>query len=165
MATSTSPPPTSTDANPDSSTSSTSAVANLVNLLPTLATPPANLTSTPSPSQTLPPPQTFDFLPLLHTLISKLATDEIDARNVSSEANPIRVRLSKARAAVAELPDVGRTLAEQEADIQELEERVRNQRDMMDRVVADIKAFLSDPSRGASSRRGWDASEMMDTQE
>ncbi|KAF8444299.1 RNA polymerase II transcription mediator complex subunit 9-domain-containing protein [Terfezia claveryi] len=79
---------------------------------------------TPTPS----PPNTFDFLPPLHSLINKVHADELPPQDLSHQANPIRVKLAKARQLVLDLPDMSRSIGEQKEEIRELEERIEKQR-------------------------------------
>ncbi|KAI9677756.1 MAG: hypothetical protein M1829_002528 [Trizodia sp. TS-e1964] len=111
----------------------------------TAADPPLTLPT--RPPQPLPPPQTFDFLPALHTLLTRLlhpplelsqsssadvtAPGYLDTQQLVTEAAGLKIRLQKARAAVATLPDMVRTVEEQEAEIQELEARISEQREIL----------------------------------
>jgi len=55
----------------------------------------------------------------------------LEPQHLATEASAIKIRLQKARAAVQALPDMGRTIEEQEVEIRELEERVRAQREVL----------------------------------
>ncbi|KZF24536.1 hypothetical protein L228DRAFT_98734 [Xylona heveae TC161] len=115
-----------------------------------MAAPPSSSAPTsPStaPSSRLPPPQTFDILPPLHALLSRLAppttttaaaaageyADQppLEPHQLAAEASAIKIRIQKARAAVQSLPDMSRSVEEQEAEIRQLEERVRKQREVL----------------------------------
>ncbi|KAI9834210.1 MAG: hypothetical protein M1819_003048 [Sarea resinae] len=100
-------------------------------------------TTTPPP---LPPPQTFDILPPVHALLSRLLkasssappptyTDPqqagLEAQHLPTEAAAIKIRIQKARAAIESLPDMDRTVVEQEAEIRELEEKAKRQREVL----------------------------------
>lgn len=109
--------------------------------------------ATPPPSHpsTLPPPCTFDFLPPLHHLLSRLllpplnppeqvpsaphplapSSQPLEPKDVAKEAARIKQMIQNARLAVAELPDMDRTIEEQEAEMRELEERIEKQRDVL----------------------------------
>lgn len=65
-------------------------------------------------------------------------SDELDPKDLSHQANPIRVKVAKARQLVAELPDVSRDIAAQQDEIRALEHRLRMQR----RVIADALTIV-----------------------
>ena len=50
---------------------------------------------------------------------------------MAKEAARIKQMIQNARLAVAELPDMDRTIEEQEAEMRELEERIEKQRDAL----------------------------------
>lgn len=107
----------------------------------------------------LPAAQTFDFVAPLHALLSRLVPDppglaaqsgqadgavttstddatgsgsgHLDIQQLGPEANGIKVRIQKARAAVKGLPDVNKSLQEQEEDIKLLETRITKMREML----------------------------------
>ncbi|MCJ1432514.1 hypothetical protein MMC27_001871 [Xylographa pallens] len=99
-------------------------------------------TSPPAHPTTLPPADTFDFIPPLHALLSRLLVNHTDItgnntlspKDLATEAAAIKIKIQKARAAVQALPDVGRSVAEQQGEIGELEERIQEQR----RVLWDV---------------------------
>ncbi|EON65125.1 hypothetical protein W97_04362 [Coniosporium apollinis CBS 100218] len=112
---------------------------------PAAALPPTQLSFSSPPS--LPPPSTFDFLPLVHQLLSRLppavasasltpsgssngsssypGQPPIEIHQLGAEAGAIKSRIQRARNAVKALPDIQRTLREQEAEIAYLEDRIR----------------------------------------
>ncbi|KAH0542386.1 hypothetical protein FGG08_003231 [Glutinoglossum americanum] len=104
--------------------------------------------STPVPpdtqSQSLPPPQTFDVLAPLHTLLSKLlpaspdAPPSLNPQHLATEAGAIKLRLQKARAVVEALGDMDRGVEEQEEEIRALEEKCEKQREVL-RGLVDMK--------------------------
>lgn len=111
------------------------------------ATPiPTQTTTLPPTTNTLPTPATFDILPPLHELLSRLVADDPTAsltaepssptyqnleplamHQLAGEASSIRSRIRRARAAVEALPDVDRTIEEQEEEIRLLQERITKQ--------------------------------------
>ncbi|KAI9757648.1 MAG: hypothetical protein M4579_003373 [Chaenotheca gracillima] len=136
---------------------------NLVASQPTSTSPTTRNTPTgrnPTPANTsqpqaeLPPPSTFDFLPPLHTLLSRLvpsstpdgasgqvntATGELNGpslepQHLATEATTLRIRIQKARAAIEALPDVDRTIEEQEGEIKELEAKVSGLKDCLGEI-------------------------------
>jgi hypothetical protein len=84
-----------------------------------------------------PPPQTFDILPEIYALVARLQppsnnptdpsasqpADSLAPKDLPAAAVPIKLKIQKARAAVQALPDVGRTVEEQEREIRALEMR------------------------------------------
>lgn len=56
----------------------------------------------------------------------------LDLKDLPTETNSIKIRIQKARVVVEALPDVHRTVAEQEEEIGELEDRVRRLREVID---------------------------------
>lgn len=55
----------------------------------------------------------------------------LDAKNLPTEANSIKIRIQKARAVVEGLPDVQRSVADQEREIEELEDRIGRSRSVI----------------------------------
>jgi len=101
---------------------------------------------------TLPPPCAFDFLPPLHHLLSRLllppadqtppathplapSNQPLEPKDVAKEAARIKQMIQNARLAVAQLPDVDRTVEEQKAEIRELEGRIERQREVLREVA------------------------------
>ncbi|MCJ1250261.1 hypothetical protein MMC30_007487 [Trapelia coarctata] len=115
---------------------------------------PSATSPSPQPS-TLPPPCTFDFLPPLHHLLSRLllpplnpgdqatpaanplapSNQPLEPKDVARETARIKQMIQNARLAVAELPDIDRTIEEQKAEIRELEERISRQREVLKEVA------------------------------
>jgi len=110
------------------------------------------LTQQPPPPQlnppTLPPASLFDLLPQLHELLSRLLDTDTDytipqsgphykaqeplaMHQLSGAVSSIRVNIGKARAAVAALPDVQRTIEEQEEEISVLKARIARQKEVL----------------------------------
>lgn len=106
---------------------------------------PSATSSPTSPTLTLPPPQTFDLIPPLHALLSRLivATTEntttatpLSAKDLGSEASAMKIKIQKARAAVEALPDADRTVQEQEQEIRGLEDRIEGLKEVLNDVAA-----------------------------
>lgn len=116
---------------------------------------PAENPSTNPPSQPpLPPAHTFEILPPLHALLSRLepATNTYTAtassasangsesnaplnyKDVSTTAQFLKTRIRKAVAACEGLEDMERSTAEQEKEIEALERRIRGQRKVLARL-------------------------------
>ncbi|KAK5277640.1 hypothetical protein LTR16_009538, partial [Cryomyces antarcticus] len=100
----------------------------------------------------LPPPETFDILPPLHQLLSRLLAgnppnladpslaaypdqQHLDIQQLATESSSIKARIRKALAAVRALPDMERTVEEQEEEIEYLESKIRRQR----RIIEDMR--------------------------
>jgi hypothetical protein len=116
--------------------------------MPSAVSPPPTLASTPVPTSAptaLPPGSTFDLLPplyetlqqLMHTSTSSTAgLHAADAlrtaatRDLPAQIAAVKQRIVQARAAVAELPDVDRTLEEQEEEMRQIEIRIGRLREV-----------------------------------
>ena len=122
---------------------------------------PPKMPSATSPSSThpdippFPSPQTFDILPDIYALISRLqlpssnagaasptptisstSTSPLKPQNLNTAAVPIKQKIHKARAAVQTLPDVGRSMEEQEREIRALEARCEKLRGRVGELAA-----------------------------
>jgi hypothetical protein len=64
----------------------------------------------------------------------------LDIKNLPKEVSSIKIRIQKAQAVVGNLPDVDRTVTEQELEIQELEDRIMR-----------LKSVISDFGRRANN--------------
>ncbi|KAM5435143.1 hypothetical protein MferCBS31731_006440 [Microsporum ferrugineum] len=58
--------------------------------------------------------------------------DGLDPKSLLTGASAVKIRIQKARNAVEELPDIDRTIAEQEEEIQQLERRIAKLKGVMD---------------------------------
>jgi RNA polymerase II transcription mediator complex subunit 9 len=108
--------------------------------------------SSPANNPPFPPPQTFDILPLIHDLLTRLSQPSIstaaitanttvtphtsvssplEPKDLPQAAVPIKLKIQRAKAAVSALPDVERTVEEQQEEIRELEGRIRNLRGVL----------------------------------
>jgi hypothetical protein len=106
-------------------------------IMPPPASPGPATTTSPPEIPPFPSPQTFDILPEIYALVSRfqLSTststdptisqpiDSLSPKDLPAAAVPIKLKIQKARAAVQSLPDVGRTVEEQEREIKALEKR------------------------------------------
>ena len=110
---------------------------------------------TASVTSGLTPPSTFNTIPALSTLISRLSSTTagndalLEPQHLPVEASTVKIRLQKALAAIEALPDVDRTIEEQEVEIRELQARVRRQQELL--------TSLAESARQAS---GMDSTEM-----
>jgi hypothetical protein len=75
--------------------------------------------SQPTPSAATPLPTTA------------LSTGPLSLKEIPAATDPIKHRLQRARQQVKALPDIGRTVAEQEREIEELTERIREQKEVL----------------------------------
>lgn len=107
----------------------------------------------------LPPPQTFDILPALHELLARVynsssmsadtlepspVSDEdaadvgalyadlapLEPKDLPNENLQIKARIRRAQKELEKLPDMNRSIADQEEEIVELEKRIVKQREM-----------------------------------
>jgi RNA polymerase II transcription mediator complex subunit 9 len=96
-------------------------------------------------------PALFDIIPATERLLSRLllpsgdtsatgsaAADSepeykrpLDISQLDAAANPIRVKFAKLRQLIPRLPDIERTVEEQEDEIRDLEERIEKQKEML----------------------------------
>nr|OQO18722.1 hypothetical protein B0A51_14573 [Rachicladosporium sp. CCFEE 5018] len=124
-----------------------------------------------APQPPLPPPQTFDILPALHELLSRIdhspATDPtssltllpsppaeaeitytdlkpLEPKDLPREVGEIKAKIRKALREIEKLPDIERTVDEQEDEIAELEARIGRQK-------AELRR-LGDVGRGLMER-------------
>ena len=110
----------------------------------------------PSTDVPFPSPQTFSIIPSIHALLLRLQagtstnnvnettqTTSFDAgaqqpplllKDLPSAAASIRLKISKAKATVDSLPDIERTIEEQEEEIKALEARVSRLRSTIGHV-------------------------------
>ncbi|KAJ9165133.1 hypothetical protein NKR19_g719 [Coniochaeta hoffmannii] len=75
--------------------------------------------SQPTPSAATPLPATAS------------STGPLSLKEIPAATDPIKHRLQRARQQVRALPDIGRTVAEQEAEIEELAGRIREQKEVL----------------------------------
>lgn len=71
----------------------------------------------------------------MYHLLQRVSAEEIDPKDVATHAARARLKLQKARALVAELPDVALSLEQQRAEMKVLEERIGKQRAVLVRVA------------------------------
>ena len=64
------------------------------------------------------------------------STTPLSAKDLGSEASAVKIKIHKARAAVEALPDVDRTVEEQQEEISELEERIEGMKEVLNDVAA-----------------------------
>ncbi|CCX16449.1 RNA polymerase II transcription mediator complex subunit 9-domain-containing protein [Pyronema domesticum] len=91
---------------------------------------------TPSslPTESTIPPNQFDLLPDLYTLLQRVYNDDLDAKDIGTESNALRLKISKARTLLANLPDIQKTRQEQREEMDELVERIKKQRQMLKEI-------------------------------
>jgi len=105
----------------------------------------------------LPPPSTFDILPDLHKILSRLipaatqpagpapgqasADGPLEIQQVAAAATEVKLKLQRARTAVMALPDIDRTCEDQQDEIEYLEARI-------ERLKASLQQ-LGQPAREA----------------
>lgn len=70
----------------------------------------------------------------------------LSTKDVVAATDPLKHKVQRARAAVRALPDIGRTIPEQEAEMRELEGKIRRQRE----VLLQLKEFGIQFSHGSS---------------
>ena len=65
---------------------------------------------------------------------------KLDISNLDTAASAIRLKIQKAKQVVANMPDVERTVEEQEEEIAQLELRVERQKAMLKKLGVDLEA-------------------------
>ncbi|KAF2764854.1 hypothetical protein EJ03DRAFT_355400 [Teratosphaeria nubilosa] len=105
----------------------------------------------------LPPPELFDILPQLHEILARIdhapadgeqdSDDDLgalynnksplDPKDLPAAVLPLKAQMRKAMKEIERLPDIDRSVEEQEEEIRELEERLRRQREMS-RKMCDV---------------------------
>ncbi|KAF3926455.1 hypothetical protein AA313_de0206872 [Arthrobotrys entomopaga] len=113
-------------------------------------TPSSSSLSAPSlPS--FPPPETFDFIPNTHDLLLRLLPPNaaaatahspptqvnhppLEPKDVDAEASRIRIKIQKARTILNDLPDISRSIEQQEEEVKALEEKITRQREVLGRI-------------------------------
>jgi len=80
---------------------------------------PNNTIASSSPAQHQPQPSSFDKSPF--------STAPLTAKDVPAATDDLKQRIRKARAQVAQLPDMERTIAEQEEEMKEIEAKIAEQ--------------------------------------
>ncbi|KAF2838550.1 hypothetical protein M501DRAFT_1016643 [Patellaria atrata CBS 101060] len=118
----------------------------------------ASSTSTgPTAALQLPDPSTFDFLPPLHQLLSRLLSSPslnssgagasgdallqpypneqpLEIQNLQTAAGALKVKIQKARQAIKALPSIDRTVEDQEEEIAYLTERIEYLKGVLNRL-------------------------------
>ncbi|KAK6509257.1 hypothetical protein TWF481_004015 [Arthrobotrys musiformis] len=105
---------------------------------------------------TFPPPETFDFIPQTYDLLVRLLPQNsssssattttttsphaqtnlapIEPKDVDAEASRIRLKIGKARSILNDLPDITRSIQQQQEEVKALEEKIRKQREVLGRI-------------------------------
>jgi len=83
---------------------------------------------------------------------SNKPSGHLESKDVGIEASRIRLKIQKARALVSGLPDISRSIGEHEAEIAELQQKVRRQREILGgirnlQVVKEAASTTGDRSR------------------
>ncbi|KAK4988646.1 hypothetical protein LTR50_003829 [Elasticomyces elasticus] len=126
---------------------------------------PSQTTATSNASTTALQPQVFDILPPLHALLSRLEpslstypqdptqpTQSLAYKDIPTEVQTIKIKVRRALAALKALPDMERSLHEQDEEIAQLEEKITGQREVLARVGR--RAEDAERSLGAMGREG-----------
>ncbi|TKA32157.1 hypothetical protein B0A50_01405 [Salinomyces thailandicus] len=126
---------------------------------------PSEPQTTQQPTLPLPAPQLFDILPALHEILARIdhsSTDPtglapdaqsdvgtgysdlqpLDPKDLPTAVLPLKTLMRKGLREVEKLPDIERSVEEQETEIQELEDRIRRQRAAMTGLAESAKRAL-----------------------
>jgi len=128
---------------------------------PPMTTSPSQSTPQPLSAVSLPSglsPDSIDTVPVLASIISRLqdlsptpittsgsppatspsqitgSTGPLATKDIHTATDELKHKFQKAREQVKELPDIDRTIGEQEMEIQELEEKIARQREVLERL-------------------------------
>ncbi|KAF1993290.1 hypothetical protein P154DRAFT_82017 [Amniculicola lignicola CBS 123094] len=106
----------------------------------------------PQPTPALPSPATFDVLPDLHKLLSRLISTSaqppaptptpsqpsgdgpLEIQNLVTAATELKMKIKRARNAVQALPGIERTCEDQDEEMRELEERIRALKEVLGKM-------------------------------
>ncbi|TPX18195.1 uncharacterized protein E0L32_002704 [Thyridium curvatum] len=91
------------------------------------------------------------------------AQGELHLKDVPSATDALRVKLQRARAQIRSLPDVGRTVAQQEEELRELEDRMRRQKVLMEQLQKVGVRFGSEEEEAAAPTPQVGAGDKMET--
>jgi len=101
---------------------------------------PSQTSNLPSPP-TLPPPSTFDLLPPLHQLLSRLLDstvyphdEPLETKDLATAAAAIKLKIEKARTAITGLPDISRTVEDLNEEAEECARRVEKLRLVLEKM-------------------------------
>lgn len=128
----------------------------------------------------LPPPQTFDLLPPLHALLSRLllsrdptdlstpspetvTASPISPKELGAAASTVTNKIQKARLAVRELPGVEMSLEEQKDLIEELEEEVERLGGVLEGIRSAAREVLGGKRIEEERRESGDGDVVMET--
>ncbi|KAI9797946.1 MAG: hypothetical protein M1825_005669 [Sarcosagium campestre] len=101
----------------------------------------------------LPSPATFDFLPALYSLLSRLvlstssAEPALEPQQLATEASSLKIRIQRARGAVDALPEMDRTIEEQEVEKAELLRKIRRQHEILNGLSGRMSESLDEGSK------------------
>ena len=92
----------------------------------------------------LPPPQTFDFIPQIHALVARLLLDPADknalmAKDLVGEITVVKRQIAHAKGVLQGLPDIGRSIGEQEKEIEKAKARVERLRGLIAALGGDCR--------------------------
>lgn len=112
-------------------------------------------TSRPSSQPQLPPPQTFDILPQLHEILARIdhapndpmqaATGDgdvvsyaelqpLEPKDLPNEVIAVKSKIRRALRGLEKLPDMDRTVEEQEEEIRMLEQKAAKQKEVLKKL-------------------------------
>lgn len=92
----------------------------------------------------LPIPSTFDFVPRIQALLSRLLLvstdkDAIQPKDLAMEVGQIKQEVQRARTAIEQIPYLDRTTADQELEIQDLKAKVFKQKHQLQSIAKQVR--------------------------
>ncbi|MCJ1326415.1 hypothetical protein MMC10_003079 [Thelotrema lepadinum] len=96
------------------------------------------------PQPTLPSASSFDFIPSMYALVSRLLLDPMDKdalqpKDVAAAVVEIKQKVQRARLVIEGLPEIQRTIEDQNLEITDLEAKITKQRSGLRGVSEQIK--------------------------
>ncbi|KAI4137988.1 MAG: hypothetical protein LQ340_008079, partial [Diploschistes diacapsis] len=98
------------------------------------------------PPIVLPPASTFDFVPSIHAIVSRLLLDPTDKnalqpKDLAAAVFDVKQKLQRARTVIESLPDINRTIETQELEIAALEVKIERQRSQLKGIFESINGL------------------------
>ena len=107
------------------------------------------MASQTEPQAPLPPASSFDFVPSMYALLSRLLLDPMDQdalqpKDVAAAVVEIKQKIQRARSVIEGLPEIQRTIENQSLEIADLEARIAKQQAGLRGISEQINRFKLD---------------------
>ena len=92
----------------------------------------------------LPLSSMFDFIPVVHAILSRLLLeptdkDTIQPKDLAVEISQTKQRVQRACVVMEQLPDMNRTIMDQELEIRNLEAKIAKQKQQLGGIAEQVK--------------------------